>query len=284
MKSSSAKLYRIFSIIFAVVIVISCFQITADTSIDEEMVLVPVGEFKMGCSEGDKECLDDENTEGGIKVMVPGFYIDRNEVTVAEYEACMKEGKCKRPKDHARNKYCNLGEPTRQNHPINCVDWDEALSYCKWKGKRLPYEAEWEKAARAGTTTRYPWGQEVDCKHAILDDGETMGSVPNEPDGCGEDRTWDIGSRDANGFQLYDMHGNAGEWTMNWYTPKAISELYALGDLSGPEKGKQRVVRGGSWDENKKNLRSSYRNVKPPVSGKSIYGSIGFRCAMSPTS
>ena len=66
---------------------------------------------------------------------------------------------------------------------------------------------------------------------------------------------------------------------MNWYSPNAIRDYYAKGDFKSPEKGKQRVVRGGSWDENKNNLRSSYRNVKPPVSGKGIYGSIGFRCA-----
>jgi iron(II)-dependent oxidoreductase len=202
-------------------------------------------------------------------------------VTVSEYEACIDAGNCQPPKDHARNKYCNFGDESRLTHPVNCVDWDEALAYCEWQGKRLPYEAEWGKAARAGTASRYPWGQEVDCTHAILDDGKTMGSVPGEPDGCGEDRTWEIGSRMPNHFKLYDMHGNAGEWMMNWYSPSAIEAYYAKGDLKGPEKGKQRVVRGGSWDENRKNLRSSYRNVKTPVSGKSIYGSIGFRCVAS---
>ena len=74
------------------------------------------------------------------------------------------------------------------------------------------------------------------------------------------------------------MHGNVGEWTSVWYAPEAITD-YGNGNLKGPAGGKKRVVRGGSWDENKLNLRSSFRNVKPPVSGKSIYGSIGFRCA-----
>lgn len=74
------------------------------------------------------------------------------------------------------------------------------------------------------------------------------------------------------------MHGNVGERTSVWYSADGLAN-YAAGNLDGPAKGKQRVVRGGSWDENKLNLRSSYRNVKPPISGKSIYGSIGFRCA-----
>jgi formylglycine-generating enzyme required for sulfatase activity len=75
------------------------------------------------------------------------------------------------------------------------------------------------------------------------------------------------------------MHGNAGEWAGSWYAKNAVDEFYAKDDLAGPDAGKQRVVRGGSWDENRKNSRSSFRNVKPPVSGRGIYGSIGFRCA-----
>ncbi len=241
-----------------------------------DMVVVPAGSFKMGCSVGDKHCGRDE---APADVNVSTFKIDINEVTVAEYQRCIDAGKCARPKDHNRNKYCNLGAAGRGNHPVNCVDWQEALDYCQWQKKRLPYEAEWEKAARAGSKTAYPWGQDVSCKNAILDDGKTLGSVPKEPDGCGEDRTWEIGSRAPNGFGLKDMHGNAGEWTMNWYAPRAISVFYAKGQIEQPNESKQKVVRGGSWDENKNNLRSSYRNVKPPVSGRAIYGSIGFRCA-----
>jgi iron(II)-dependent oxidoreductase len=103
--------------------------------------------------------------------------------------------------------------------------------------------------------------------------------APNEPDGCGEDRTWPVGSRDANAFGLFDMHGNAGEWMGSWYAKNAVEEYYSKGNLAGPDAAKQRIVRGGFWDENRKNLRSSFRDVKPPVSGRSIYGSIGFRCA-----
>lgn len=143
---------------------------------------------------------------------------------VSEYAACIKAGKYTRPKDFERNKYCNIGLAERNNYPANCVDWGEAVDYCQWQGKRLPSEVEWEKAARAGSKSRYPWGQNVSCKNAI-------------------------------------------------------SGMYAKGNLAGPASGKQRVVRGGSWDEKKLNLRSSFRNVKQPVSGKSIYGSIGFRCA-----
>lgn len=251
----------------------------AALAVSMERIEVPAGPFFMGCSLGDSRCEADEGPAGGIEVSVPGFRIDAHEVTVAAYRACMAAGACARPKDHARNKYCNLDAPDREDHPINCLDWDQAAAYCAWRGGRLPREAEWEKAARGGSRTAYPHGVEIDCADAVLDDGKTLGSAGNEPDGCGEDRTWPVGSRPPNALGLYDMQGNAGEWTASWYTPDAIVALYAAGDLDGPAEGRRRVVRGGSWDENVANLRSSYRNVKPPVSGGAVYGSIGFRCA-----
>lgn len=244
-----------------------------------ERVRIPAGPFQMGCSVQDPDCEEDEGPAGGVKVHVPAFSIDRHEVTVADYRRCMEAGLCTRPKDFQRNKYCNLGAPDRAEYPVNCVDWSQAVDYCTYAGGRLPYEAEWEKAARGGTTSRHPWGQEVSCENAILDDGVTLGSVPNEPDGCGEDRSWPVASRAPNPFGLYDMHGNVGEWTANWYTPDALTRYYAKGELGAPNEGLRRVVRGGSWDENGPNLRSSFRNVKPPVSDQAVYGSIGLRCA-----
>ncbi len=242
-------------------------------------VMIPAGPFQMGCSPGDSQCAEDEGPPGGIRVAVPAFRIDDREVTVADYRACVQAGRCAPPPTHAHNQYCNYEAPRRDDHPVNCVDWDQAVAYCTWRGGRLPWEAEWEKAARAGTATPYPWGEAVDCRQAILDDGKTLGSAGTEPDGCGEDRTWPVGSRPANAWGLFDMHGNAGEWTGNWYAPDAIAALYAKGDLTGPAASRQRVARGGSWDENRENLRSSFRNTKPPEQGEAIYGSIGFRCA-----
>ncbi|VAW91435.1 Sulfatase modifying factor 1 precursor (C-alpha-formyglycine- generating enzyme 1) [hydrothermal vent metagenome] len=252
---------------------------SVNTVFSAEVVLVPAGSFHMGCSINDAKCDVDEGSVGGTKVNVPAFKIDKNEVTVSEYEQCISSGKCNKPKDFKRNKYCNLNAPNRAKHPINCIDWQDAQAYCKTKSGRLPYEAEWEKAARAGDKTAYPTGNSIDCKTAIHDDNHTAGSVKGEFDGCGEDRTWAVASRKANSFGLFDMHGNAGEWTANWYEKNAITALYAKGMLSAPKSGNKRVVRGGSWDENTKNLRNSYRNVKQPDSANSVYGSIGFRCA-----
>jgi iron(II)-dependent oxidoreductase len=255
------------------------FLLLLASPVQADMVVVAAGKFMMGCSENDSGCEKDEGPQGGTAVTVPEFKIDKNEVTVAEYAECLKAGKCTRPKDFSRNKYCNFGNTERNNYPANCVDWSEAVAYCQWRGKRLPNEAEWEKAARAGSSSRYPWGQDVKCTNAILDDGITLALAGNEPDGCGEDRSWPVGSRAANALGLYYMHGNVGEWTSAWYSPNAVTEMYPEGSLSGPVSGKRRVVRGGSWDETKLNLRSSFRNVKVPDSGNSVYGSIGFRCA-----
>jgi len=108
--------------------------------------------------------------------------------------------------------------------------------------------------------------------------GKTTGSVKGELDGCGEDRTWNRGERKAKAFGLHDMHGNAGEWRLNWYAAGAITKYYAKGKLAFPKDGARKLVRGGSWDENRENLRSSFRNVKLPDSGQGVYGSIGFRC------
>lgn len=261
-----------------IIIFVSLFMSGIFTVSAAEKVRVAAGSFLMGCSKGDTVCDVDEGPQGGTPVMVGEFDIDKYEVSVSEYRACVDAGKCSRPKVHSRNKYCNYDAKGRDQYPVNCVDWQPAQDYCQWKGGRLAYEAEWEKAARAGSTSRYPWGQQVSCRQAILDDGKTMGSVAGEPDGCGEDRSWVRGSRAANKFGLFDMHGNIGEWLHNWYAKDAITQLYARGDLKGPGTGQRKLVHGGSWDENRDNLRSSFRNVKELVSGKGVYGSIGFRC------
>jgi len=236
-----------------------------------EMVNIPAGSFTMGCSKGDVLCGADEKPTG--KVTVPAFLMDAKEVTVAEYRACVTAGKCKVPKTHSRNQYCNYDAPKRDAHPVNCIDWAESQNYCATQGKRLPREAEWEKAARATTSTAYYWGKTTNCSELIGNDGKTTGSVKGEMDGCGEDRTWPVASRAPNAWGLYDMYGNAGG-----YAPDALAH-YAKGELDYPKTSSERVVRGGSWDEKLKNLRASFRNSKPPVSGDVVYGSIGFRCA-----
>lgn len=243
-----------------------------------DRVKVEAGPFQMGCSPGDDWCERDEGSPGGVTVPVPTFFIDATEVTVRQYRDCVDAGKCSVPLTHQQNKYCNYGNPERGDHPVNCVDWDQAVAYCRAHAGRLPTEPEWEKAARAGTASRYPWGQMASCEQTIVDEVSPAAS-DREPDGCYLDSTWPVASRAPNALGLYDMSGNAGEWTANWYAPDALTAYYAKGALGAPAQGRQRVVRGGSWDENRPNVRVSFRNVKPPKQDGAIYGSIGFRCA-----
>ena len=112
----------------------------------KDMLAIPAGEFWMGCNEKvDKLCIDDEKP--GRKVYLDVYSIDRYEVTVADYRRCVEAGTCT---DKGLTPYdsCNWDKKGKDNHPINCVDWDQAQTYCRWVGKRLPTEAEWEKAAR----------------------------------------------------------------------------------------------------------------------------------------
>jgi len=248
----------------------------------EKTIKVAAGSFNMGCAFDDTECDLDEGKKGGTNVFVDTFYIQQHEVSVAEYRACVKTTQCLIPYTYQRNKYCNYDAPGRDDHPVNCISWPLAQNYCAVSGGRLPLEAEWEKAARAGTSTRYPWGHEsASCKHAIMDDEKTAGSVKNEFDGCGEDRTWPRGSRKPNQFGLYDMTGGTAEWVYNWFAETAITDLYSNHQLSGPESGRWKVIRGGAWDEQAWAQTSSNRWAKTPTGHSSIYGSNGFRCVFN---
>ena len=254
-------------------------QVAAGTP--EGAVEVPAGRFQMGCSPADTDCQTDEGPVGGASVTVNAFWIDCYEVSVAEYRECVAAGACERPFDHARNPYCNFDAPGRDDYPLNCVDWFQAQAFCGWRDARLPYEAEWEKAARGGTLTRYPWGNgAATCEYAVMDDGVYI-SPEGETDGCGRDRLEERGSRAPNPFGLHDMQGSVSEWVHNWYDPEAIAGRYPAEDLTGPDEGRRRVIRGGAWDEGHARQRSSSRWGKVPKGHRSIYTSNGFRCAGS---
>lgn len=210
-------------------------------AIPSGMVLVPAGEFFMGCNEeADKACSSDEKP--GRSVFLDAFAIDKTEVTVAEYRQCVEAGKCTSTgltmpywdgKEHAESaSFCNWDKSDGAQHPINCVDWMQADAYCRWAGKRLPTEAEWEKAARGTDKRVYPWGNEWDATKA---NAIPRGTVP-------------VGSfpTGASPFGVLDLSGNVWEWTADWYD----SAYYQNGPTqnpSGPGTGIFRSVRGGSW-------------------------------------
>ena len=225
------------------------------------MVLIPAGEFWMGCNEKvDNKC--DKDKKRGDNVYVGAFSIGKHEVTVAHYRKCVKAGKCSTDGLTTYDK-CNWKKPGREDHPINCVDWNQAKTYCEeWVGKRLPTEAEWEKAARGTDRRIYPWGDQWDSSRANVGTGGTV-SVGSYPSG-------------ASPYGVYDMAGNVWEWTSSLYKPYPYK---ADDDREDPEAKGARVLRGGSWLFSAEGARASNRGRGAP-DGR--YDYIGFRCAKTP--
>jgi len=204
-----------------------------------DMVRVPAGNFLYG----------DENR----RVHLPEFWIDRTEVTVTAYGECVRAGGCSEPDTGGS---CNWGVSGRGDHPVNCVDWNEAKSYCEWAGNRLPTEEEWEKAARGTDGRKYPWGdEEATCALAVMDE---------DGNGCGRDRTWPVGSKPsgASPYDALDMAGNVWEWTSSWKRELLLFKV--------------RVLRGGSWGVGPRGTRASYRGGWFPP-GRDDF--VGIRCA-----
>lgn len=234
--------------------------------VDGDMVLVPAGDFFMGCNERvDNECDDDEKP--GRTVSVGAFAIDRTEVTVAAYEKCVAAGACTTStflRHSDNNEYCNYGNGARSDHPMNCVNWSGADAFCRWAKKRLPSEKEWEKAARGTDGRKYAWGNDaVDCRRAVLDDGRTTGAAGSETDGCGRDSTWPVGSKPegASPYGAVDMIGNVWEWVADGYA-----------------RDNDHSLRGGAWNFIPGFARASHRLRFVPSKPHDF---VGFRCAQS---
>jgi formylglycine-generating enzyme required for sulfatase activity len=230
---------------------------------EDDMVCVEAGSFLMGCNQE----LDDNcsATEFPVhEVYLDRFSIDVHEVTVAEYRACVDAGGCTEADP------CNAARPGMGDHPINCVDWEQAGAYCAWVGKRLPTEAEWEKAARGTDERTYPWGEdEPSCALAVIaEDGE----------GCGSEGTYPVGSRPAGAspYGALDMIGNVEEWVLDWFDSAWYAESPGV-NPEGPEQGTHRIVRGGTWrSSDPRTTRAAWRWGNVP---SSRYEAGGFRCA-----
>lgn len=216
------------------------------------MAAVPAGEFLMGSADGGY----DERPRRAVYLDV--FLIDRCEVTAGEFEAFMKAAGRQAPQPGW----------SRPSVPAVAADWYEADAYCRRAGKRLPTEAEWEKAARGGLNGEYGFKGDP----GLLDDyawyDENSGG-----------RAHPAGLKKANPYGLYDMHGNAAEWTADWYDP-AYYAAAPRRDPRGPAGGLQRVIRGGGWNSSGlyfyRNLRAAERSRDYPARRSS---SVGFRCA-----
>lgn len=230
------------------------------------MVLIPGGPFEMGSN-------DDPEEQPIRQVELSPFYIDLHEVTVAEYTACVDSGMCLAP---VAGPSCNYMVAGRESHPINCVDSSRAQAYCGWIDggvKRLPTEAEWEKAARGDDARTFPWGDAPlpSCSHLIMNDGGV---------GCGVGSTWMVGSRPmgASAFGALDMAGNVWEWVSDWYGPSY--DPAETVDPTGPGMGTLRVLRGGGWYHSMAaDFTATHRHEVAPDLADAY---IGFRCVQVP--
>jgi serine/threonine-protein kinase len=254
-----------------------------------DMVYIAPGSFKMG-----------EGAAARTVTITRGFYLDRTEVTVRAYEACVTKRMCGAA-DHvtlpagyverwgpaadedagpmtdaavaeyaeAWSRRCN-GPRAAGDHPINCVDFAAAEAYCKWAGKRLPTEAEWEFAARGAEAREYPWGADKpECGRACYD----KNGVCRDPAASVATCAAGLHPADRTPEGVYDLGGDVAEWVADGFSPKLLGGTDPKGDTAAP----LRTVRGGSFIDGDDKLRATFRAGAPPGLA---HVAIGFRCAM----
>jgi formylglycine-generating enzyme required for sulfatase activity len=240
------------------------------------MAYIPEGEFSMGCDPSFPECGNLVWPSNPHAVFLDAYFIDIHEVTNARYQACVSAGACNPPANTfsvTRPTYYN--DPAYANYPVIYVDWDQAKTFCEWEGKRLPTEAEWEKAARGDQDNRlYSWGNTLSCSMANYTFDNIFFSVP-----CIGDTT-EVGSypMGASPFGMMDMVGNNWEWVNDWFD----INYYGYSpheNPQGPATGTMRIIRGGSWFGNQLDAVSSFRGRIVP---DRIEDDVGVRCVESP--
>ena len=233
----------------------------------KNMALIEGGIYEMGSRRSlkelnpgdllnhDRHALGPENP--AHHVHVDAFYIDTHEVTNADYQEFVKATGAKKPA------FADNPDFNGAKQPVVGISWKEAVKFCKWKGKRLPTEAEWEKASRGKRRIDYPWGNEPPDGSKVNFNEELNKTAPV---GSYEDGKSDYG--------VYDLSGNVSEWIHDWH----LAEYYLFSPKENPpgfEKGQYKVIRGGNWRNNAHDVNMVYRNATlPSVRNKTV----GFRC------
>lgn len=242
------------------------------------MAYVPAGSFWMGAADADANADPDERPRHQVEL--GAYWIDLYEVTHIDYWKCVQAGACEAPAEVDMNGRSYAFAAEIENAAVINVTWYDARDYCTWAGKRLPSEAEWERAARGDDDRIFPWGDETDDIHLawscsrgciydpdfpeVYDDFSRPATVGSFPDGVSP-------------YGLFDMAGNVWEWVQDWYAAEAYDQPGQV-NPTGPVEGDYRVVRGGSWLSPVTDLRSSYRQARGPTTA---WIDVGFRCAIS---
>jgi len=221
-----------------------------------ELVRIPPGRFLMGSTESDEMARDRERPQHEVEM--ESFYLARMPVSNAQYRDYLTANRSVREPEYWGDRRYN-----QDDQPVVGVSWEEARVYCEWAGLKLPSEAQWEYACRAGTGTRYHSGQgEEDLARVGWYSGNSGG------------RLHPAGELGPNGFGLYDMHGNIWEWCLDSYGPYTTHPRGADGLRHEPIDAALRVVRGGNYDDDARYARSAYRNRVPP---HERWSDVGFR-------
>ncbi len=241
-------------------------------------ILIPAGAFTMGGMDVYRE--NDE--QPAREVTLDAYWMDQVEVTNGMYNLCVQAGACLPPKEiRSDNRENYFGSPEFQDYPVVYVTWDDADAYCKWAGRRLPTEAEWERAARGDDLRNYPWGDELPNEYTanfmnLIGDTSRVGSY----------------AEGASPFGVLDLAGNVWEWVADRYEANYYSKAPSINPQSPSEEEAQsfmRVIRGGSFQDDGVFLRLANRNFiegpNPKADPKSAEyhgkssSKIGFRCA-----
>ena len=222
----------------------------------------------MGSSASDSTATSDEKPQHTITL--DAYWIDQTEVTNAMYAKCVQAGACQPPistRSHTHDSY--YGNAQYANYPVIWVSWDDAQAYCQWTGRRLPSEAEWEKAARGTGALVYPWGN--------TDPTCVIGNFGLQAGNCVGD-TSKVGSylAGASPYGALDMSGNVWEYVSDWYD-ESYYNTSSSHNPTGPASGSTRVIRGGSWYFDTPRVSTSNRGWYVGPGGDNL----GFRCARS---
>ena len=252
---------------------------------DIPMCLVPASQFQMGSPDGECDQWNEDctNEHPQHDVFLDDYFIDQTEIRAGRYAQCVAAGECPLPADQMME--CNYGQPGREEHPINCVEWPGLAAYCLWAGKRLCTEAEWEKAASGENHQLWPWGDEWH---------DNWGNCPPPDCDDGFELTAPVGSFPwaASPYGLLDLDANVMEFVGDWYHDGYYT-ISPAGNPQGPCGGQEgcpgfpfKSIRGSGWRKEGLGFKSvdfqtrvALRFGYPPSGGG--YDDVGARCCLS---